>query len=269
MNDDSAESITALTETNLKVQILGQKQKTRDLRRKIITELLKNPDGIAIPDLVKHLDESRPKLDVNHIPVFRKMGLIDDTILISESGRKVVGIKLKEDEQTIIFLLMFGNIFQTEYGKHILRTKKAKIHKLASKTFETLNYKKFFDANDTIFFIERVGAPYFSLFMNIDQLHNLNKISYFEKNFNNYLMRYKEQLVPQNKNEIEYYIKLKNKIMDFAEYNISNLLDEMEIVNKIEGHSSKTVKDVYLKSALKLIEDSLDTSITISAGDGI
>ncbi len=261
MDDNSVESITAITETNLKVQILGQKQKTRDLRRKIIKELLKYPEGIAIPDLVKHLNESRPKLDVNHLPVFRKWGIIEDAIIISERGRKVVGIKFKEDEKTITLLLMFGNIFQTEYGARILRTKKTKIHKLASKMGEALNYKKFFDANDTIFFIERVGAPYFSWFMDIEKLQNLDKISYLDKMFKNNLPEFEKNLIPQNKNEIEYFTKLKEKIRGFAKYNISNILDEMEIINKIEGHSSETVKDVYLKSALMMIDGSLNNLI--------
>src|SRR3972149_9162946 len=113
-NEKSLMKVKNSSSTDIKIHVLGIKQKTQELRRAFIKELLNYPDGIAIPDLAVKLGENRSKLDVNHIPVFEKLGLIEDVIITSSTGRKVVGIKLKDALETILILQMIGDIFQTK-----------------------------------------------------------------------------------------------------------------------------------------------------------
>lgn len=266
-NEKSLDKVKSSNLTDIKTMFLGTKQKTQELRRNIIKELLNYPEGIAIPDLAEKLGENRSKLDVNHIPIFEKLGVIEDVIITSSKGRKVVGIKLKDDLNIIQMLLMFGDVFQTKYGKKILEIKKREIHEIISKWFSGFYYKDFFDENDSVFLVEKLGYPLFkALGIQIDKIALLDKIPitrieevYKKENAEKLLVK---SMVPKNKEEREYLTSLKEKLLRFAQFNVGKIVEKMEIAEKIEGHDASIVRDIYSKTIMRWIEDEVNKTFS-------
>lgn len=261
-NEKSLKKVESSSSADIKTTILGTKQKTQELRRNLIRELLNYPEGISIPDLAEKLGENRSKLDVNHIPIFEKLGIIENVIITLSKGRKrkVVGIKLKDELNIISVLFMFGDIFPTKYGKKILEIKKREIHEFISKLFSRCYYKDFFDENDSVFIVEKLGYPA-SRLMDIDKITALSKTPFIQ--LEGLYRDVSEKLLvkciaPKNREEKKYLISLKDKILKFIKFNAKQLVDEIEIAEKIEGHDPTLVRDIYFKTIMQWIEDELN-----------
>jgi|GEM_PF-3612114 len=263
-NEKSLKKIRSSNSADIKIIILGTKQKTQELRRNIIRELLNYPEGIAIPDLADKLGETRSKLDVNHIPAFEKWGIIEDVIITSSSGRKVVGIKLKYDPNIILKLLMFGDIFQTKYGKKMLEVRKREIHELISKSLSGFYYKDFFDENDSVFLVEKSGYPASKL-MDINKINALTKTPFMQlkelyKDVSEELLV--KSMVPKNREERKYLISIKDKILKFVEFNVKQFVKKIETAERIEGYDPASVRDIYFKTIMRWIEDALNKTFS-------
>lgn len=256
----NAEIETQTEEPQINVaDLLGTKEKTKELRKSIIRELLKYPEGIAIPDLAQNLNENRPKLDTNHLPLFEKVGIVENVITTSKKGRKVVGIKLKDDINILPLLSMFGDIFQTEYGEKFMEVHKEEVHDLFSENLKSINYDRFFDENDTGFLVKKIGGYYMASLLDIEQIEDWNKIARIEGLLKEMTREeFLKRIIPQDESEIDYLISLKEKLLRFIKFNVESIINDLDIINEIEGHDSEVVKDIYFKTVMKPVNDQTD-----------